>query len=105
MAFTHFLYIKLPPTKNYKSTLRDVREIQIILQQYSAVRTILAIYGNDTKIKCSLDLQICAPKLISVSPRYVFPSRCFFTQLDHTLGCSVLIILFQVYAPSNINQS
>ena len=29
--------------KNYESTLRDVREIQIILQQYRAVMTILAI--------------------------------------------------------------
>ena len=30
--------------KNYESTLRDVREIQIILQQYHAVTTILAIF-------------------------------------------------------------
>ena len=44
MAFTHFLYIEPSPTKNYECTLRDVREIQIILKQYCAVTTILAIF-------------------------------------------------------------
>ena len=42
MAFTHFLCIKPFPNKNYECNLRDVREIQLILQQYHAVTTILA---------------------------------------------------------------
>ena len=40
----HFSYIKPSPLKNSKCNLRDVREIQIILQQYRAVATKLVIF-------------------------------------------------------------
>ena len=45
----HFSYIKPSPVKNNECNLRDVREIQIILQQYRAVTTQLAIFPY----KCS----------------------------------------------------
>ena len=101
--YTFLIYSNLPPPKNYRCILRDVREIQLTLQQYRDVTTILAmiIYGKVSTLATCKSLD---------GNEFLYLQGIFFnlvlswTQVDYTLGGSVGIIISWVFPVFNINQ-
>ena len=79
-----------------------VWEIQLILQQYRAVTTILAIFIWECMEKVSA---YAACESVHINDLLylqgiVVHSVVSFTQLDHTLGCSVLPCTFSSHVIS-----
>ena len=93
----HFSYIKPSPIKNNECNLRDVREIQIILQQYRAVRTKLVIFLYKCMYKVSTHATC---KSVHVHDfLYLRGSVVYhvvsFPQFSHAICCSVGEKIFQ----------
>ena len=95
-SFIHFSYINPPPVKNNECNLRDVREIQIILQQYCAILKensfIHFSYINPPPVKnneCNLrdvrEIQIILQQYCAVTTKLaIFQHKCMEKVKTHT---------------------